>query len=726
MRFRGLQLGVVLLALVGSQPTAWASSDAGSCPWGVLRCPLQGLPFLDVDNDTNDNLLRLVSAGKHFTLPVYAFPLDASTVRNVHFGYHYDESESPVGDPVAPQDAALAALKNQLAALGIPGQTLNVPGPGELDTRFVSNSISSTVSFITALQAESSLTPEQRKALAQIRLALLAEGGAVDGDDHVDSAAWPPDSAAGAFYRYLSAARAFYYGNYSVALNTFSQLAENPQKWVAQAASYMLIRTKLNMSAQYAEDEYDMFDARNVNQGMVREARELAQSYLATWPDGEYRDSAVGLLRRIAWYLQDWSVLGPQYESALAHATDAASLKTLVAETDSKFLSRDLYGYGYNNDFVSDARMPLLTFIQSLRLLREFERTDSSGPKITADSLKTLQLLFNQAGEQPWGDYLHTAWLYWQQQDYPAVLAAVTPQAQVSDDDLPGFSQQVLYGYAQVALKQWPQALAHWKGLLEHTQNGERKAFLEAQVAAAEVEQQKVGDIFAAGSPVTNLRYRSLVLKTLASRELLRQQVSSGMNDDERTIALHTLLMRDLMAQDYSAWLADISLQNHIAHPAGGEDFSDVSLAQFSWDGKGAETGYYCQPLQATVQALAKSPAGSHNLNCLGEFIRTAGAQINTWPESGGNAGLDTAVEHQKPVTQPDRMALYRLVINNPNSEPEDKSFALYRAVMCYAPSGYNDCGGQDVSKAQRRQWFNQLHRDYPGNIWAKQLRYYW
>ncbi|MEN3753527.1 hypothetical protein ABC733_15245 [Mangrovibacter sp. SLW1] len=71
-------------------------------------------------------------------------------------------------------------------------------------------------------------------------------------------------------------------------------------------------------------------------------------------------------------------------------------------------------------------------------------------------------------------------------------------------------------------------------------------------------------------------------------------------------------------------------------------------------------------------------------------------------------------------------MALYRQVINNPNSEPEDKSFALYRAVMCYAPSGYNDCGGQDVSKAQRRQWFNQLHRDYPGNIWAKQLRYYW
>ncbi len=724
MRFRGLQLGAVLLVLVGSLPTAWASSDEGTCPWGVAYCPLQGLPFLDVDNDTNDNLLRLVSAEKHFALPVYAFPLDASRVRNVHFGYHYDAS---VGvPPAAPEDTALSALKNQLAALGIPGQTLNVPEADELDTRFVSNSIASTVSFIAALQSENALTAEQRKALAQIRLALLAEGNAVDSNDHVGSATWAPDSAAGAFYRYLSAARAFYYGNYSVALNTFSQLAKNPQQWVAQAASYMLIRTALNMSTQSAQDEYDMFDARSVNKQQVRQALEYVQAYLAAWPNGVYRDSAVGLQRRMAWYLQDWPVLGPKYETALMHAPDATSLKNLVAETDSKFLSRDSYGLGFDNDFVSDAKMPLLSFTQSLRFLREYYRTSSSGPKITADSLKELQLLFNQAGRQPLGDYLHIAWLYWQQQDYQAVLAAVTPQAEVSDDDLPGFSQQVLYGYAQMALKQWPQALAHWKSLLAHTQNGERRAFLQAQVAAVEVEQQNVGRLFAAGSPVTNLRYRSLVLKTLASPDLLRQQVSKGMNDDERTIALHTLLMRDLMAHDYSAWLADIALKNNIAHPAGGDDFSDVSLAQFGWDGKTAETGYYCHPLHDTVQSLAQSPSGSHSLNCLGEFIRTTNAQINTWPESGGNAGLDTAIERQKPVTQPDRMALYRQVINNPNSEPEDKSFALYRAVMCYAPSGYNDCGGQDVSKAQRRQWFNQLHRDYPGNIWAKQLRYYW
>jgi hypothetical protein len=45
---------------------------------------------------------------------------------------------------------------------------------------------------------------------------------------------------------------------------------------------------------------------------------------------------------------------------------------------------------------------------------------------------------------------------------------------------------------------------------------------------------------------------------------------------------------------------------------------------------------------------------------------------------------------------------------------------------MCYAPSGYNDCGGEDVDKAVRKAWFQQLKRDYPGSVWAKSLKYYW
>jgi hypothetical protein len=62
----------------------------------------------------------------------------------------------------------------------------------------------------------------------------------------------------------------------------------------------------------------------------------------------------------------------------------------------------------------------------------------------------------------------------------------------------------------------------------------------------------------------------------------------------------------------------------------------------------------------------------------------------------------------------------------NDESRTGRQSYALYRAVMCYAPSGYNDCGGEDVDKAVRKAWFQQLKRDYPGSVWAKSLKYYW
>ena len=45
---------------------------------------------------------------------------------------------------------------------------------------------------------------------------------------------------------------------------------------------------------------------------------------------------------------------------------------------------------------------------------------------------------------------------------------------------------------------------------------------------------------------------------------------------------------------------------------------------------------------------------------------------------------------------------------------------------MCYAPSGYSDCGGAEVDKSQRQRWFTQLKKQYPGSAWAKKLKYYW
>lgn len=72
------------------------------------------------------------------------------------------------------------------------------------------------------------------------------------------------------------------------------------------------------------------------------------------------------------------------------------------------------------------------------------------------------------------------------------------------------------------------------------------------------------------------------------------------------------------------------------------------------------------------------------------------------------------------------RLNVYRSVIANRAASADDRAYALYRALWCYARSGYNSCGGVEADVAQRGAWFRQLHRDYPSSHWSRSLDIYW
>ncbi len=267
-----------------------------------------------------------------------------------------------------------------------------------------------------------------------------------------------------------------------------------------------------------------------------------------------------------------------------------------------------------------------------------------------------------------------------------------------------------------MAQKQWPAARDFWLKLLKLSQDAEQQQYVQAKLAATLVFSGDTEAIFAADSAITNLRFRSRVLKTVVSPERLRQQASQGPNNEERTIALHTLLVRDLTENRFSDWLKDRKLASAITHPVLGKAFDDVNLSAFDWNGDAAETGYACRSLNETVHVLSQNANDAHALNCLGEFFRTSNTHIDLWKDSAGNDVLEMAIHRKTPYGQFDRQAYYQQVIAAPKAEPEDKSYALYRAIMCYAPSGMNECGGADVDKAQRKSWFSQLKTQYPGS----------
>ncbi len=712
---RKTTLAISVSALLASAAPAFASFDMEDCKWSDEHCLLKGDPVLTPGNDSRDNLLRLLSEAKSFTLPVQSIPADITRSRDVYFAYHpeWDDLEDPA--PAAVDKPAEESLLNkQWAALQL--EPVETDQDGEQENRFVSNNAGSLSQFFAALLADDSLTAEQRHALAQARLGLYA--GASDEQISASLATLPADSTALLYKTYLTGAARFYAGDYEGADRAFAPLIDSDRPWLAETAHYMLMRTALNKSSQNSMGEYGDFTIDRIDRPAAEQAQKAAQAYLQRWPEGRYADSTRGMLRRINWYLQAWPQLAGLYEQQFQQAADAGALRGLVIEYDN------VYGMQFNGRAVREAfpDAPLISYIELLRALR---LNSDEKPTLTQDDLNSSKPAFEQRGKLALWRNLQLN--LWQATDNnAAILQAVKPAEQLPPHDILAFSEQVLYGEALMAQKQWSAARDFWLKLLKLSQDAEQQQYVQAKLAATLVFSGDTEAIFAADSAITNLRFRSRVLKTVASPERLRQQASQGPNNEERTIALHTLLVRDLTENRFSDWLKDKKLASAITHPVLGKAFDDVNLSAFDWNGDAAETGYVCRSLNETVHVLSQNANDAHALNCLGEFFRTSNTHVDLWKDSAGNDVLEMAIHRKTPYGQFDRQAYYQQVIAAPKAEPEDKSYALYRAIMCYAPSGMNECGGADVDKAQRKSWFSQLKTQYPGSPWAQKLKYYW
>ncbi|HGN8564551.1 TPA: hypothetical protein ACK1V5_002302 [Pseudomonas aeruginosa] len=149
------------------------------------------------------------------------------------------------------------------------------------------------------------------------------------------------------------------------------------------------------------------------------------------------------------------------------------------------------------------------------------------------------------------------------------------------------------------------------------------------------------------------------------------------------------------------------------------------SLELFRWKGDKAESGYVCPAIAESAAALAADDKDPKGLNCLGEFILRNGLDgmpLDSQPEANELGGTPSGFKGEVYS----RLDGYRLVMDNPKAPREDKAYALFRAINCFAPAGYNTCGQQDIPQAERKQWFRTLKSTYADSSWAKELKYYW
>jgi len=237
---------------------------------------------------------------------------------------------------------------------------------------------------------------------------------------------------------------------------------------------------------------------------------------------------------------------------------------------------------------------------------------------------------------------------------------------------------------------------------------------LQLALAMLEVHTGHVDRIFAPGSPIRDKAIRTIVVEYTASAEILRQRIKDKKeNADVAAAALYSLLYKELTGGKYQAFQADLAL----VPPQPSEN-----LAPFVANGKSA--GYACPSLREVAATLQHDGNDAKSLNCVGELVRLHDVHYgqDNVPLGTDLGGSDSMF----PATNYSRMDGYLKVIAETQAAADARAYALYRAVNCYAPSGNNACGKQDIAKGTRKQWFDMLHKEYANSVWAKSSKYYW
>ena len=710
---------LALALLAGISLQAQASSDDSCYPdWRVSRDslePCSNQPFLSPGNDSRVNL-RLLLADKK------AAPLTPNALGEDDLAQGFGPVPFPVYRLTPAANAETDADSDKtpspeldvlLASVGIKRDDAKTAGEAFLNgegSRCRSNSEGSATAFISQV-IKAQMPATERDLLVKARLQLLTT---CNWDGQVVDAQQTPSANAQLFRTYLQAAADFYSGRFGDAERGFAAATTSDVPWLKETALYMTARTSLNQAQAEAFDEYGMPQREHVDKAALSDAEEGFLGYLKTYPQGDYVASARGLLRRVHWLADDDAKLADDFTWQFTEATDAqrnVSVDELVEEADLKLL---MVGNKSSNS-------PMLQAVSDLMAMRAH-----TPPLLTREDLDKQKATF--ANEPALFDYLQAAYaLYVEHQPDNALkhLPADVP----SSLDYFAFSQQTLRALALEAKQDWKGAEALWLQLLPLAKQPLQRDQLELALAMNYERSGQLAKVFAADSPISAKQVRYILLRNVAGPDLLRQQVAKASDPTERQSAQFVLLYKDLLHGQYATFADDLKQaslsEDKLGTSLGYTYTSGQTLKLFQWNGDKAESGYACPSIAQTAATLQDEAKNPHALNCFGEFILRNGldGMPLEQPRAAGSLG-STASDFKGETFS--RLDGYKQVIANAKAPKTDKAYALFRAINCYAPAGYNSCGGEDVAPAVRKAWFRQLKTGFADTQWGKSLQYYW
>jgi len=583
--------------------------------------------------------------------------------------------------------------------------------------RCAAESPATVLDFVRAVADETSLAQGERAILAGERLRMA---GLCSNMSDPPQALATTTAAGQAFAAYLAAARHFYRDQLDDAETDVAALGSSQIAWVGEAARYMIGRIRMNEAQADAFGNYGAFNAAAVHREKLALAKADFRTYLDAYPTGRYARSARGLFRRIDWLGQDFAAFPQDLAAALAdddkRPPDADVVFALLDEVDGKYLSEG----GLSPDRDIAWQVPELAATTVLTRMRDI-KTDAGQSRyqpVAADAVEQHRAALSGPQTPLLFDLLELAQAYWIDHNPMKVLQATSgrnPAAAMSNVE---FSLLVLRGLALESAGRGQEANALWRTLLGVSDDPLRSDLLQLALALNDERSGKLAEVFSADSVVRDPALHRPLLKHAASPDLLHTVVARADSSvEDKSTALFTLLYKELVRGDASGFGATLA-----QFPPG--RFPEIDgLHTFLWEGQTAPH-YACPALADTVRRLATAPDDPTSLNCVGEFFYRFEDQLNP----GAKPAQDElgGTSDGFPGKARTRLDYYLGVIANPAARGDAEAYALYRAVNCFAASGSNHCGDQDIPKEQRKRWFDRLKQTYKDNVWGRSQKYWW
>jgi hypothetical protein len=641
------------------------------------------MAFLSPGNDTRVNLVFLLADARKQKLPKTVSSPDS-----------YPKPSLFTPADWAGFSASLVAPK--------PGDDEGTYGEG---TICVSDAKGSA-DFLAALAADKDVSDTEKSQLKAAREALKCSDGTT-------ATSSPPaldvqSANAKDFAAYLAAVRNFYQVSHVDGAG-FSALANSPQPWVREAARYMSARVALLAAQAEAFSDYGTLEKDKISADLVKKAKDALDAYLKDYPQGAYAASATGLLRRAAWLASDGAVQLAAYSARLENAEVNEASLALINELDQK-LPAEAY--------MTEGASPLFLAVEDLRQMRETTHDEGKPkPGMKAELIEAQKSRFS--GNEELFDYLLAARAWFVDNDAKAVLNLLPEKAVTAEMSYLDFSRQLLRA-AALQVSDGKAARAAYVAMAPFVSQPFQRTTLELALAMSDERSKNISAVFEKDSLITAPEIREQVLDYIAGPILLRQQaVAKDVSQQERDTALYRLLARDLVQGRFKGFLDDITLLPPKPEPDANGNVAD-KFAAFRWEG--SKDGYVCPDLMATVKKLVANPKDVQGRLCLGDFFLATDTSDPGTVDKEALGGTGTLFAGATLA----RHDFYTDIIKSPAAEPNDKAYALFRAVHCYEPVHINGCGGKDVPLSVRKSWHDELKSKYGTTSWARELRYYW